>query len=81
MQLSKPTFTFQPRRDKHSNWMLHNPILRAGELAYDLDTNLFRIGDGIKHWRDLVPFNMPTSWCGYSPDGKPLLRFRIPDDE
>lgn len=78
MQTNKPVVFF-PRRDTHKNWMSVNPILRAGELAYDYDSNQFRIGDGIKHWRDLIPFTMPTDWCGYSTNGTPLLRFQVPE--
>jgi len=74
MPTTKP-IVFIPRRDTHANWMSANPILRAGELAYDVDTDLFRIGDGTRHWRDIRPFNMPTSWTGYSPSGAPLLNF------
>jgi len=59
--------------------MLHNPILRAGELAYDQDTNKFKVGDGEKHWRDLPPFDMPTRWYGYSSSGQPLFRFKACD--
>lgn len=74
MQTNKPIL-FLPRRDTHVNWMLVNPILREGELAYDFDTDKFRIGDGKRHWRDLPQFQMPTSWMGYSPSGQPLLKF------
>jgi len=58
---------------------MHNPILREGELAYDYDTNQFRIGDGKRHWRDLPPFEMPTKWYGYSPEGQPIFRFKAHD--
>lgn len=78
MQTSKPV-TFIPRRDSHENWLVHNPVLKLGELAYDYDTNLFRIGDGVRHWRDLPPFEMPTKWYGYSPEGQLIFRFKAHD--
>lgn len=70
---------FIPRRDSHANWIAYNPILRVGELAYDFDTNQFKIGDGERHWRDLPTFEMPTKWYGYSPSGQPMFIFKTCD--
>lgn len=75
------SITFQPRRDTSINWTSVNPVLRTGELAYDYDTGYFRIGDGYSRWTELIPFRMPTEWCGYLPDGQPVFRFHIPDKE
>ena len=80
MQTNKPVI-FWPRRDSHTNWSSVNPVLRDGELAYDYDTQQFRIGDGYSHWNDLIAFRMPTDWCGYSPSGQPLFRFQIPEQK
>lgn len=41
------------RRGTDSQWTSVNPILAQGEPGYDLDTHIFKIGDGITHWNDL----------------------------
>lgn len=41
------------RRGSAQLWTDVNPILGEGELALELDTNTFKIGDGIHHWNDL----------------------------
>jgi parallel beta-helix repeat protein len=43
----------QTRRDWAVNWLLTNPVLADGELALELDSGLFKIGDGITHWATL----------------------------
>ena len=47
----------QVRRDTKANWETINPILLEGEAAYELDTDMFKIGDGIKHYSDLPYHN------------------------
>lgn len=44
---------FQNRRDTAANWTAKNPILLAGELGLEIDTNLFKFGDGITAWNSL----------------------------
>jgi hypothetical protein len=50
----------QQRRGTAAQWTSTNsgngPVLNAGEIGFELDTNEFRIGDGVNHWIDLVPF-------------------------
>ena len=46
-------FTFQWRRDSALDWASINPILREGEPGLELDTNKFKLGDGITAWNDL----------------------------
>lgn len=50
----------QQRRGTAAQWISTNsgqgPVLNAGEIGFELDTNEFRIGDGVNHWIDLVPF-------------------------
>jgi len=41
------------RRGSAELWTNVNPILGEGELALELDTDRFKIGDGIHHWNDL----------------------------
>lgn len=45
--------TLQLRRDNASNWTANNPVLAEGEIGLELDTKLFKIGDGITEWKDL----------------------------
>lgn len=43
----------QLRRDTSNNWKVTNPILLEGEVGYEIDTKLRKIGDGVNHWNDL----------------------------
>jgi hypothetical protein len=50
----------QQRRGTASQWISTNqgngPILSAGEIGFESDTNKFKIGDGINHWINLTYF-------------------------
>ena len=46
----------QQRRGTASQWTSANPVLNAGELGWESDTNKFKIGDGTNHWTDLDYF-------------------------
>jgi hypothetical protein len=46
----------QQRRGTESQWTSADPILAAGEIGFEIDTNKFKIGDGINHWDDLDYF-------------------------
>jgi hypothetical protein len=46
----------QQRRSLAADWTTANPILAAGEIGFETDTNKFKIGDGVNHWADLVYF-------------------------
>ncbi len=43
----------QSRADWKENWEKENPILLEREVGYELDTGLYKIGDGEKPWRAL----------------------------
>ena len=43
----------QLRNDTAANWTTHNPVLLAGEVGIERDTNKFKIGDGVKTWSAL----------------------------
>ena len=43
----------QLRRDISSNWTSVNPILGEGEIGIEIDTNKFKIGNGILNWNTL----------------------------
>lgn len=46
----------QNRRDTAAQWTSINPVLRAGELGIETDTNLMKIGDGVTAWNNLDYF-------------------------
>ena len=46
----------QQRRGTAAQWTSADPILAAGEIGFESDTNQFKIGDGINHWDDLSYF-------------------------
>ena len=43
----------QLRRDSSARWAEINPILLEGEVGYEIDTKLRKIGDGVHRWNDL----------------------------
>ena len=43
----------QLRHDTAANWTAKNPVLMVGELGFEIDTNKFKIGDGVKNWNAL----------------------------
>lgn len=55
----------QQRRGTAAQWISTNagngPILNAGEIGYETDTNKFKIGDGVNHWIDLTYFTDAAS--------------------
>jgi hypothetical protein len=46
----------QQRRGTAAQWTSSNPVLNAGEMGWESDTNKFKIGDGTNHWADLDYF-------------------------
>ena len=46
----------QQRRGTAAQWLAADPVLAAGEMGFETDTNEFRIGDGVNVWSDLSPF-------------------------
>lgn len=45
--------TIQNRRGTAAQWVAANPVLAAGELGYETDTNRFKIGNGSQNWNSL----------------------------
>ena len=45
---------FQLKRGTAKAWERNNPLLKAGEPGFELDTNRLKIGDGITLWNDLL---------------------------
>ncbi len=56
--------TIQVRRDTAVSWIAENPVLGAGEMGLEEDTNAFKIGDGVRPWIDL-PYIKANSGIGY----------------
>jgi len=46
----------QQRRGTSTQWETANPVLNAGEIGWESNTNQFKIGDGTNHWNDLPYF-------------------------
>lgn len=45
--------TIQNRRANAAQWTAANPVLAAGEIGFELDTNAIKIGDGLTPWATL----------------------------
>ena len=63
--------TIQMRRDTAANFTADNPVLKEGELGFEIDTGLLKIGNGLTHWtalnhygnlyaQSLTPLNLST---------------------
>ena len=46
----------QYRNDTAANWTSANPVLLSGEIGYETDTKLMKIGDGTTAWVSLAYF-------------------------
>ncbi|GEM_PF-2613641 len=44
---------FQHRRDTKARWAEINPVLLQGEVGYELDSDQYKLGDGIHTWNQL----------------------------
>ena len=51
------TVRIQVRRGTASQWTSVNPILAAGEMGVESDTNLFKFGNGSSTWTALAYAN------------------------
>jgi hypothetical protein len=60
---------FQLRRDAAINWTTKNPTLASGEIGYELNTNLMKIGDGVTPWVSLQYFPPSSTVTGSVFDG------------
>ena len=48
-----PYIQLQFRRDTSHNWACTNPVLASGEMGIEIDTHMFKIGDGCSPWVNL----------------------------
>jgi microcystin-dependent protein len=44
------SYTIQLRSDTSANWSTANPILAIGEMGFETDTKVLRVGDGVTAW-------------------------------
>ncbi len=51
--------TMQQKRGTALQWSTANPILLAGEIGFETDTNLIKIGDGVTNWNNLNYITTP----------------------
>lgn len=49
--------TLLVRNDEAADWLARNPILGRGEFALESDTQLLKIGDGVRDWEHLPYLN------------------------
>ena len=51
----------QFRRGLASEWVSSNPVLDEGELGLELDTEIYKIGDGVSVWNSLNYYSSGVS--------------------
>jgi hypothetical protein len=64
-QYNGTIITLQLRHGTGSVWTVANPTLAIGELGYETDTGLFKIGDGSDSWTQL-PYGGLRGSTGYT---------------
>lgn len=47
------SISMQQKRGVSTNWTSSNPVLLAGEIGFETDTNKMKVGDGTSNWNDL----------------------------
>ena len=62
----------QQRRGTAAQWTAANPVLAAGEIGFETDTNKFKIGDGVNAWNTLVHYASAADLAAIV-DGAPAL--------
>jgi hypothetical protein len=54
----------QQRRGTAAEWTSANPVLAAGEIGFETDTNKFKFGDGASAWNDIAHFSSSLDVLG-----------------
>lgn len=49
------------RSDTEANWLLYNPVLLKGEIAFSTDIYNIKIGNGVSRWKDLPYYMDPLT--------------------
>lgn len=42
------------RNDSTANWTAQDPVLLKGEVGFDMDLLIFKVGDGVKKWSEIT---------------------------
>lgn len=42
------------KNDSTANWTAKDPVLLKGEVGFDLDLGIFKVGDGVKKWSEIT---------------------------
>ena len=50
----------QFRKGSSTEWSNENPVLKSGEPGFSVDDNIFKIGDGVTVWDDLISVGSAT---------------------
>jgi len=58
--------TMQQKRGTASRWTSTNPVLLAGEIGLETDTNKIKIGDGTTTWNNLDYLGIDTTDIAYT---------------
>jgi hypothetical protein len=53
------TRMLQQRRGTLADWTTANPVLMDGEIGFETDTHMIRVGDGITAYLDLPQYVGP----------------------
>ena len=69
----------QQRRGTAQQWTTANPILAAGEIGFETDTNQFKMGDGVNLWSALSYFKNLEDLGGSLDDYVPVALVGEPD--
>ena len=69
----------QQRRGTAQQWTDADPILAAGEIGFETDTNQFKIGDGVNAWSDLSYFKNLEDLGGSLDDYVPVALVGEPE--
>jgi peptidoglycan hydrolase CwlO-like protein len=62
------TTRMQQRRGTSTQWTTANPVLAAGEIGFETDTNKFKIGNGVSTW-DLLDYFLNVEALDIDTDG------------
>ena len=62
----------QQRRGTAEQWTLADPVLAAGEIGWESDTNQLKMGDGVRPWSELAYFVDEDSIDGSLEDYIPI---------
>lgn len=54
----------QQRRGTLAEWTAANPVLLAGEIGFETDTHMIRVGDGVSAFLDLPRYSGPAGPMG-----------------